>query len=304
MQDLNLLTTFVQVVQTRSFTTAAKLLGVSPSGISKSIRRLEEELRTKLLNRTTRSISLTEDGKTVYEMGVRVLADIQDAEAQVMNAQDSARGRLRIQIPVGFAREVVIPALPAFVRRHPELTIDLQLGDPETDLAARGIDIILKIGPLRDSRLIQRKLCDLRLMFCASREYLDHYGMPQTPDDLERHICIGYIPGHSLEYRTVTVEHKGRQRLMRLSGQINVNNAQCALDLAIAGEGIALISAFAAHKAVRSGQVEVILKNCKVSGGSIYALTLPSRHSSARVRAFTKFLDELMDAGRPWEKIM
>jgi len=303
VRDLNLLTIFVSVVRTRSFTKAAKLLGASPSAVSKAVRRLEDDLGIKLLNRTTRAISLTEDGNTVYETGRRVLADIQSAEASVMNARGSARGRLRIQMPVGFGKEVVIPRLPELARKYPELTIDVELGDHDIDLAASGIDVAIKIGPLRDSGLIQKKLCDLRLVFCASQEYLSDRGVPQTLADLERHTCIGYIPGYGVEYRTVNIEHDGFQDVLTLSGQINVNNAQLSLDLAVSGGGIALVSSFTAYKAVRDGLLEVILRDHVVMGGTIHALYLPFSHTSARVSAFTGFLDDLMANERWWETI-
>lgn len=304
MRDLNLLTVFVHVVRTRSFTRTARQLGTSPSSISKAIRRLEDELDIKLLNRTTRALSLTEDGNTVFKMASRVLDEIQTAEAQVMNARGKARGRLRIQMPVGFGKEVVVPRLPALTRRHPDLTIDIELGDHAADLAASGTDIAISIGPLRDSGLIQKKLCDLRLVFCASRAYLDRYGTPRTFRDLDQHICIGYIPGYGVEYRSVNIDYGGTQTIVTLSGQINVNNAQSSLDLAVAGAGIALVSAFTAYRSVKSGEIEVILKDHVASSGSIYALYLPSIHTSPRVLAFTTFLDQLIASGRWWETIL
>ncbi|GAA5233894.1 LysR family transcriptional regulator [Verticiella sediminum] len=303
MENLNALRVFVRVAETRSFTEAAKRLGLTSSAISKAITRLEHELGVRLLQRTTRSVGLTNDGASFFEHCQQILAQIEDAENMLNRATSSPHGRLRVHMPVGFGRRVIVPALSRFIEQHPHLVLDAELSDRNVDLAYEGIDAAVHIGEPADARLIARKLCNLRFVACASPEYLARHGEPTTPDELDRHHCLAYVLMHTGRYRDWQFVKDGKAYPKTVSGRLNMNNAESLLEAACSGLGIAMISNFIAGDAIRDGRLRCILTDYVGIGPAVSVVYLPSRNLSPKVRAFVNFLAELIPGDPDWDKI-
>lgn len=297
MRDLNGLVVFVRVAETRSFTQAASVLGLTASAVSKAVTRLEDDLRVRLLHRTTRSVDLTADGASFLERSRSVLAEIAEAEAALSRTRTLPQGRLRVQMPVGFGRRVVMPALlQDFNRRYPGIVLDVELSDRITDVIHEGLDAAIIIGPPPDTRLIARRLCALRFRACASPAYLAAHGEPEAPDDLNAHHCLAYAVPQTGAYRDWVFTRDGRSYVKSPSGRLNVNNAESLLEAAVAGAGIVMLSTFITAEAVRSGALQLVLQDYPGVGPEVHVVFPPNRNLSARVRAFVDFLDELIPA--------
>lgn len=303
MENLNALRVFVRVAETRSFTEAAKRLGLTSSAVSKAITRLEQELNVRLLHRTTRSVGLTNDGASFFEHCLQVLAQIEDAENVLNRATSSPHGRLRVHMPVGFGRRVIVPALSQFIEQHPALVLDAELSDRTVDLAYEGIDAAVHIGEPADARLIARRLCNLRFVACASPEYLARHGAPLTPDELDQHHCLAYVLMHTGRYREWQFVHNGKTFSKTVSGRLNFNNAESLLEAATSGLGIAMISNFIAAEAIRAGKLQCVLTDYAGIGPPVSVVYLPGRNLSPKVRAFVDFLRDLIPSDPDWDKI-
>jgi LysR family transcriptional regulator for bpeEF and oprC len=303
VENLNALRVFVRVAETRSFNEAAKRLGLTPSAVSKAITRLEGELHVRLFHRSTRAVRLTDDGASFFEHCQQILAQIEEAENLLGQATAAPHGRLRVHLPVGFGRRVIVPALSGFIERHSSLVLDAELSDRTVDLAYEGIDAAVHIGELADSRLIARRLCNLRFVACASPEYLARHGEPRTPDELDHHHCLAYVLMHSGRYRSWQFTIDGKPVAKTVSGRLNLNNAESLLEAATGGLGIAMISNFIAADAIRAGRLRRILIDYETEGPQVSVVYLPSRNLSPKVRAFVDFLRELIPSDPDWDKI-
>lgn len=303
MENLNAIRVFVRVAETRSFTGAAKRLGLTSSAVSKAITRLEQELNVRLLQRTTRSVGLTNDGASFFDHCQQILGQIDDAETVLSRATSAPHGRLRVHMPVGFGRRVIVPALSTFLDRNPGLVLDAELSDRMVDLAYEGIDAAVQIGEPADARLIARRLCNLRFVACASPEYLARHGEPRTPDELDQHHCLAYVMMHTGRYRDWLFMKNGKLEAKTVSGRLNINNAESLLEAASSGLGIAMISNFIAADAVRAGRLRCILNDYVAIGPKVSVVYLPSRNLSPKVRAFVDFLNDLIPGDPDWDKI-
>jgi LysR family transcriptional regulator for bpeEF and oprC len=296
VENLNAVRVFAKVAETRSFTAAAKHLSLTASAVSKAITRLEQELGVQLLHRTTRSVGLTGEGERFFERCQQILLEIDEAESAIADAQAAPRGHLRLHMPVGFGRRVIVPALCRFVERYPAIAIDAELSDRTVDLAYEGIDVSIHIGEPADARLVARKLCDLRFVACASPDYLARPGEPRTPDDLDRHTCLAYVLMHTGRYREWQFVDKGRRFGKTVSGRLNINNSESLLEAAIAGLGIVMISSFIAAEPLRTGQLRAVLADYVALGPKVSALYRPSKNLSPRIRVFLDFLTDMIAA--------
>lgn len=295
---------FVRVADARSFTEAARRLGISPSAASKAITRLEDRLGVRLVHRTTRSVSLTDDGTAFYERCRHILGELEDAEAALTRRRAKPRGRLRIQMPVGFGQRILAPLMAQFMELNPELVVDAELSDRIADLADEGLDAVVRIGDLGDSRLIARRLCDLRFVTVASPGYIERFGEPKTPDDLERHRCLAYYLPQFNRYRDWNFSSNGSRFSKSLTGSLNINNAHALLDTAIAGVGIANLSTFIVHDAVRAGLLRVVLRDHVSVGPTVWVVYLERRHLSPRVQAFVDFLINRIPPTPAWDEML
>ena len=190
MNNFSDIVAFVRVVEAHSFVAAAQTLGMSPSAISKAVSRLEERLGARLLNRTTRSLSLTDLGTSFYERCRDALGQLDQAESDVSESRGVPRGKLRVDVPVSLGRRLIVPALPRFIAQHPELTLQMSMNDRVLDLVQEGIDAALRVGTLSDSSLIARRVGSFRGVTCASPEFIERVGVPMTPQDLKPEHCI------------------------------------------------------------------------------------------------------------------
>ncbi|MGE0803492.1 MAG: LysR family transcriptional regulator [Lautropia sp.] len=303
MHDLNALRVFVRVAETRSFIEASRRLGLTSSAVSKAISRLEHEFGVRLLNRTTRKVSLTQDGLEFFERCRQLLAELEEAETQLTQSTLAPRGRLRVHAPTGFGRRILLPALVQVVERYPDLRIDVELGERAVDAVEEGLDAVIRFGELPDSTLVARHLCEVRFIACASPVYLKRRGMPRTPADLDHHVCLGYVTPWSGRYREWLFAYQGRQLRQGISGQLNVNSAESLLDTAIAGVGIAMIADFVAYPAVASGALRVVLKNYIAPPIPVSLLYLPGKERTPRLRWFLEVLRGLIPSPTPWADI-
>jgi LysR family transcriptional regulator for bpeEF and oprC len=304
MNNLNAIPLFISVGESPNLTAAGERLGLTGSAVSKAVTRLEEELGQRLIHRTTRKIRLTEEGLAFLERCRHILNEVAEAEAEVAHTRATPHGRLRVQMPIGFGRIVVAPALGEFTKRYPELVLDVEMSDRIVDIATEGKDAALHIGEVRDSRVIARKLCALRFVTCASPEYLARHGEPQIPEDLERHRCLGYFIPQAGHYRDWNFERAGQRIAMGVSGCLNVNNAESILDAAVAGAGIAHMATFVAAEAVRQGKLKIVLREFASVGPDVSVLYLPNKHMSPRIRALVDFLSTLVPAEPAWDRIL
>lgn len=304
MKNLDALAIFVQAAESRSFTKAAVRLGISASGVSKAISRLEDELHVKLLNRTTRTVSLTEEGSIFFGRCRDILADIDNAELAISKSQVTPGGRLRVQMPVGFGREVVVPALPNFLAKNPDMIVDLELSDRMVDLVHDGFDASVRLGPQPPSSIIRRKLFDTRIVSVASPAYLERRGEPRFPDDLDAHDCIGHLELRTGRYRTLELQKDGQTTVKYLSGRLNINDSQSLLQAALAGLGIARLATFVVADAVRAGRLRVVLKDYTCFGPEVAIFYVPSRQLYPRLQTFTQFLVDLLPPNPPWDDIL
>jgi LysR family transcriptional regulator for bpeEF and oprC len=291
MENLNTLVVFARVAESRSFTAAAQRLGLTSSAVSKSIARLEQDLGVKLLHRSTRLVTLTNDGASFYERCREILASIEDAERAVTLAKAAPHGRLRVQMPIGFGRRVVMPALRQLTQRYPGLVVDAELSDRTADVAYEGFDAAIQIGQVSDERLVARTLCRLRFTALASPDYLAKHGEPKTPDELDQHECLAYVSPLTGGYRSWEFAKDGHVFSKHVSGRLNVNHADSLVEAAIAGIGIAMISNFIAARAIASGQLKPILTDYVAPGPRVYVVYPPSRTVSLKLQALIEVLE-------------
>jgi len=301
MDRLEAMRTLVAVVDSGGISAAAERLDVAKSAVSRRIAELEEHLGAQLLRRTTRTVQLTDTGRSFYERCLGILADVEEAESAVRQEHGALRGRLRVAMPLSFGVLHLAPAVIAFLERHPDVELDLDLNDRQVDVLQEGFDVAVRIADLADSSLIARRLTTVRLLPCASPGYLQRHGAPRTPEDLAGHRCLVYSnapDGAAWQYRTPA----GEPRQVRVGVRLQANNGDLARQLALAGEGIALAPTFIVYRELARGELVPLLQEWRWPQFNAYALYPPTRHLSRRVRAFVDFLAERF-AGVPyWEK--
>ena len=295
MRNLNALLVFVKVAETRSFTLAAQRLGLTSSAISKSIARLEQELGVKLLTRSTRLVSLTGEGTSFFERCRQILTEIEDAETAVTSTTATPKGRLRLQMPVGFGRRVVVPKMWEFTQRYPELSVDIELSDRLVDLTYEAVDAVIHIGPVTDDRVVAHNLCSLSFAAYASPEYLAKHGIPKSPDDLDHHQCLAYLLPMTGDHREWRFTKDGKDFSRVVSGALNINNAETLLEAAIAGAGLVMVSDFIAGNALRSGKIQRILSDYVVAGPEVSIIHLPRSTLAAKVRVLVDYLKTIIE---------
>jgi LysR family transcriptional regulator for bpeEF and oprC len=301
VKDLNSLRVFVQVAQLKSFKAAAASLGLTSSAVSKAITRLEAEVGVGLLQRTTRSVGLTEDGAVFFDNCRQILGEIERAESLLSRATAGPYGRLRVHATEGFGRRVVMPLLNRFLDEYPNLSVSAELSDRVVDIANEGFDVDIQIGEVADSRVVARKLGHVRFVTCASPAYLAARGVPRKPEDLARHNCLVYARMHTGRLREWWFQEDGRSYGKSVSGTLHANNSEALLVAAISGLGIVNVSHFIAREAIAAGKVKPILTRYAAPGPPVHAVYLKSQNLAPKVRAFVDFLaaNAHIDQGGP-----
>jgi len=294
---------FVQVVDQGSVTRAARAMSIAPSAVSRRIKDLEGRLGVQLLARTTRRMSMTEHGQTFYDRCLRILADVEEAESEVADANRALAGSLRIAAPLSFGTAHLSALISAFVSRNPELLIDLDLSDRLVDLVGEGFDLAVRIGTLRDSSLIARKLCDIRTVVCAAPALIDRLGRPRTPEDLRDWPALCYTGSERMDIWRYKAPD-GTPGSVQVTVRMRANNGTVLLDAAMAGLGVALQPSFIVSDALESGMLVPILHSYQWPELGIYAVYPQTRHLSARSRAFIDYLREMIGPNPPWERAL
>jgi DNA-binding transcriptional LysR family regulator len=286
MDKFMALTVFARVVEHGGFTAAATKLGLSPSAITKTIARLEDEVGTQLFNRTTRRLRTTDFGQEFYERCVHILADLEDAEATLKRGSVVSRGRVRAVVPLSFGRVTLMPELPTFFERYPEITLELHFSDGSVDLIAEGFDLAVRTGNFSDSRLTTRLLTRGTQVTVASPRYLAKYGEPKTPQELHQHNCLISRFGPEWSFKG----EDGRPFTLRVHGNAVINSGDALREAAVAGTGVAQGTWWLYRKDLEAGSVRAILPDWEVEGAPVSVLYPPQRHLPAKLRAFIDFL--------------
>ena len=295
MDRFDAMQAFARVVETGSFTKAAETLRISRTSVTQLVQQLEARLRVRLLNRTTRQVNVTADGAAYYERVLRLLADMDDAETSLSGASASPRGRLRVDVPSPFARMVLVPALPVFHARHPEIQLDLGVSDRKVDLIGENVDCVIRGGELQDQSLRARRVADLRLGVYASPGYLAMAGVPRHPGELEdsHHRIVGYLwarLGRALPYAM----QRGDERLS-VHGRyaLAVDDGNAYLQAGLAGwASCGCPTTWRPHLA--SGELARLFEDWDMETMPMYLAYPPNRHVSAKLRAFIDWVVELM----------
>jgi len=291
---------FVKVVEEGSFSAAARRLDLTPSAVSKQIGRLEDRLAVRLLQRTTRRLNLTEEGKVFYERCVVILAEIEEVEQSVISTQGMPRGTLRINAPVALGRLQLAPLLAEFMQRFPQVNIELQLTDRTVNLLEEGIDVLIRVGEVDDSSYIARRLAQARRFICASPSYVARHGLPQTPADLKNHNCLRLnVPTRLNDWEFT--DAKGHQQIISVTGDFATNVTDMMYAAALAGIGLARLSTIIVGADIRAGRLLPVLTDYATDSTSMYAIYPHRRHLSPKVRAFVDFLVEKLSPVPPWE---
>jgi DNA-binding transcriptional LysR family regulator len=297
MDHLGDLDVFARVVSAKGMSAAGRELNLSPAVISKRIRRLEERLGVRLLQRTTRQLALTEAGQGFYERVVSILSSVEEAEAWVARGSDTARGSLRVSAPTSFGRMHIAPALGRFLERYPAVGVDLVLSDSFVDIVGEGFDLAIRIADLQDSSLVARRLASNHRILCAAPAYLAKHGRPERIEDLAHHHLLAHTAG---EWRLEGPEGPCH---VRLHGPLKTNSSEVVREAAVAGIGIALRSTWDVAPDLKSGRLVQVLPGYAGSKRvAIHAVYPSRRHLEQKVRAFVDFLQGLYGQTPYWDE--
>jgi DNA-binding transcriptional LysR family regulator len=294
------MTAFVRTVETGGFSAAARQLGLTPSALSKLVTRLENRLGARLLQRTTRRVQLTAEGEAFYARARPILKAMDEAEAEVAEAGASPRGQLRLFCGSTFGMHQLAPAIPRFQARNPAVAIDITISDERLDMMQEGFDLAIRIGPLDESSLVARRICNLERVICASPAYLERHGTPRTPDDLQQHNCLWITSLPAL--RRWPFDTDDGIRVVHVEGNVVTNNAETVLQLAVAGVGVTRLSDVVVAEAIRAGSLVPILADWHhVEPVPLFATYPSGRNLSPKVRAMVDFLVEEFGSA-PWRR--
>lgn len=288
---------FARVVEAGSFAAAAKSLGQTRAAVSKQIAALEERIGAQLLNRTTRSMHLTEIGAEFYARCARIAEEAEEAERAVANLQGAPRGLLRVAAPLTFGRRYLAPLMTPFLAEHPDISVDLVLDDAPMDVAKEGFDLAIRVAPRSDSSLVARRLAASAHVVCGAPDYFARHGTPAAPEDLRDHRCLLYS---SLPTPRLWRFRNGKS--VRVSGPFQVNHGESLLRAAVDGLGVAYMPRFIAGDDLVAGRLVEVLADWAWSAQKIYAVYPRSRNLTPKVRAFLEVLEKTFQPVPPWER--
>ena len=302
MDQLSAMRAFARVVETGNFTRAATTLSMPKATVTTLIQALEQHLRTKLLNRTTRRVMVTTDGALYYERAIQILSEIEELDGSVSNSQSLPSGRLRIEMAGAFAEEIVIPALCDFHLRYPDIHIDMGVGDRLVDYLAENVDCALRAGIPSDQSLIARRVAEIHLITCASPSYIEKFGPLQHPQDIETgHFAVNYFRAQT--GKTVPFEFKRDNEALELHPRyiLSVNDSRSFVTAALNGLGIVQAPAFMIREALAEGRLVRLLPDWHRDPLPLHIVYPPNRHLSNKVRVFVDWLAKLLVTSRVGE---
>lgn len=300
MNQIEAMQIYVRVAELASFTQAAESLALPKASVSTAIKQLEALLATRLLHRTTRSVQMTQDGLIFYERSKDMLADMEELKTLFQHGEAQISGRLRVDLPNGIAKNIVIPRLPEFLKLHPKLEIELSCTDRRVDVVREGFDCVVRVGNLADSALIARPLGHLRQLNCVSPEYLERYGIPNALEDLARHQLIHYASNFGgkpvgFEYQIHT-QNKVQNKFQEISGSITVNNSDAYQAACLAGLGIIQAPEIGLRELIKQGKLVTILSDYVAEPMPISLIYANRRHLPKRTQRFMHWVMELMQS--------
>jgi LysR family transcriptional regulator for bpeEF and oprC len=305
MDRLNGMRVFARVAELGSFARAADALELSRARASELVAGLERALGARLLHRTTRRLSLTDDGRAYYERCARILADVEEAEALVARSRASPRGRLRVELPMALARQFLVPALPQLLARHPELALEIRLENRAIDLVEEGVDCAISYGEPLDGDLVARRIGTTHLVTCAAPAWLARHGTPRAPAELAGHNAVAFLALATARPAEWVFERRGERVAQRPAGNLAFNSMEACVEAAATGLGVTQVLSAIAHDAIVGGRLVPVLVDWAAAGPALYLVYPPNRQLSARIRAFADFAAEVFaaaDAG--WRDIV
>jgi DNA-binding transcriptional LysR family regulator len=297
MDRFDAMRAFVRVVEAGSFTKAAQTLHMSKTTVTHLVQQLEARLRVRLLNRTTRKIKVTPDGIAYYERVVRLLADMDDAETSLSSASAAPRGRLRVDVPSPFARLILVPALPSFLARYPDIQLDLGVSDRTVDIIGENVDCVVRGGEPTDQSLVARRVADLALGVFASPGYLALAGMPSHPGELENshHRIVGFSWGRAGNLYPLVLHRRGETAKVQSRYALAVDDGNAYLSAGLAGLGITWLPRYMSKDHLRRGELIALFEDWQLDPMPLYIAYPPNRHVSAKLRVFIDWVVELMN---------
>ena len=300
MEDLQRMAIFARVVEDKSFSAAARRLNLSKSLVSKQVTQLEKSVGARLLNRTTRALSLTEAGAALYEHCARIVEELEEAKLSVSRLHSEPRGLLRISVPVAFGRLHIASVLPEFLAAYPDLKVDMVTTDRFVDLAEEGYDVVIRITDQPAPTLVARKLAPVHRRMVATQDYFARHGVPQTPEDLAHHNCLTYTYFNPQDpWRLL-----GPDGYISIpaSGNLRVNDDDALAEAVLRGLGLALLPTFIIGKELQADRLRSVLSEYIPLERHIYAVYLANRHVSAKVRAFIDYLVKRFGPEPYWDR--
>jgi LysR family transcriptional regulator for bpeEF and oprC len=284
---------FARVVEAGSFSRAADALRLPPASVSRTVQALEAHLGARLINRTTRSISITEDGEAYYERCVRVLGEVDDMEASLSHSKLSPKGNVKVSLPTVMAKNTIIPALPEFFAAYPDIGVELLLTDRQVDLVEEAVDCVVRVGAVGDVGLVAKRVGAYTQITCASPGYIEKHGEPVSLDDLEEHLAVGYVLNNSGRVRNWEFVVDGETRIVAMKHKIAVNDGDSYIAAGVTGLGLIQSSSYTLDPLIRSGALREVLKEYPSYPRVVSVLYASNRHQPRRVRVFIDWVAEL-----------
>ena len=298
MESLSGLNAFVIAAKLGSYVAAAERLGISPSAVGKSVARLEDGLGVRLFNRSTRRLSLTEEGALFFERCSKIMEELEEAEAELVSSREVPRGRLRVSLPaIGY--RMLLPILGEFIQRYPEIELDMDFNDRIVDVIGEGMDAVIRSGDFADSRLKSRPLGTFYFALVGAPDYLARHGRPHEPEDLKEHVCLRYRFPSNGPLQEWAFTSRSDDILWKRSNPLVFNNLEALIGAAVAGFGLAYVPSFTVQQALQNQQLEAVMADHISAHGRFSVLWPSSRHLLPKLRVFVDFLAEHMTLGSP-----
>ena len=294
MDQLVCMRSFVRVADLHSFTRAADALGVSRAVVSTHVAELEQHLRCQLFHRTTRRVGLTSDGAEYLARCQRILAELEAADEALRGSRLSVQGRLRVDVPVVFGRALLLPALPKFTARYPDLQLEVQFNDRVIDLIAEEVDLVVRVGAVREPHLVARRVVTTRLLTCAAPEYLRAHGGIATPEELRRHKLVGHLAAGSRRAHKWLFQRGTARKQLSLPFNVAFNSVEAQIMAAIRGAGVVQTMDLVVAEALATGRLEVVLRDWSAPGAPISVVCRSALRDSPKIRVFADFATELL----------
>lgn len=295
MDKFSAMERFVRVAELGNFSRAAEALGLPKASVSTAVTHLENELGTRLLERSTRRVSLTPDGREYLQQCQRLLAEIDELHGRFQRDPSQLSGSVRVDMPARMASTLVLPKLPEFLEQHPGIHVAIGSADRQVDLVSEGFDCVVRVGDLRDSSLVARKICDAPTVNCASPAYLQRYGLPTELEDLDRHCLIGYSTQLSAGFEGFEYEHNNQVRHRPMRTAVTVNGTESYLAACLAGLGIIQVPVLSLQNMIDAGQLQVVLREFQAPPMPVNVVYPSRKNTAQRVQVFMQWLTGLLN---------